>query len=226
MAWARLALVEPHDPPSIHTLPTWEPGLARETGAGSDMAGGERDLVERARSDPEAFAELYRLYVDRIYAFCYRRSHSREVAEDMTAATFESALGGIAKFSWRDGGVGAWLYRIASNKLADYYRHEGRSSSERGQRAIGSLAGGSSISQPTDEIGRDDDISMMLSALGSLNARYQRVITLRYLGGLDPEEAAAAMGCSKPTLAVTLHRAMGALRKQMELAGATPRGVR
>src|SRR5450631_1625902 len=37
----------------------------------------ERALVERARSDPSAFGALYRAYVDRIYAFAYRRRRRR-----------------------------------------------------------------------------------------------------------------------------------------------------
>jgi RNA polymerase sigma-70 factor (ECF subfamily) len=49
-----------------------------------------------------------------------------------------------------------------------------------------------------------------------LPERYQEVISLRHLAGLDPEEAAAAMGCTKAVLAVTLHRATKALRRAIE----------
>jgi RNA polymerase sigma-70 factor (ECF subfamily) len=52
--------------------------------------------------------------------------------------------------------------------------------------------------------------------LGQLNERYQRAISLRYLSGLTPEDAARAMGLSKATFAVVLHRAMGALRKAID----------
>ena len=52
----------------------------------------EQQLVARAqRGDSEAFASLYRSYVTRIHSFCYRRTQSRELAEDVTAATFERA---------------------------------------------------------------------------------------------------------------------------------------
>ncbi|HEY0520575.1 MAG TPA: hypothetical protein VGC84_13855, partial [Ilumatobacteraceae bacterium] len=55
----------------------------------------EEQLVERARSDRAAFAELYRLHVESVHAFAYRRSGSREVAEEATSATFEKALRSI-----------------------------------------------------------------------------------------------------------------------------------
>jgi RNA polymerase sigma-70 factor (ECF subfamily) len=59
----------------------------------------------------------------------------------------------------------------------------------------------------------------VLEALGQLNERYQRAITLRYLSGLSPEDAAHAMELSKATFAVVLHRAMGALRKAVDQLG-------
>jgi RNA polymerase sigma factor (sigma-70 family) len=55
----------------------------------------------------------------------------------------------------------------------------------------------------------------VLSALDTLNPRYQQAISLRYLSGLSHAEAALAMGCSKPVMAVTLHRALGALRRTL-----------
>ena len=46
--------------------------------------------------------------------------------------------------------------------------------------------------------------------------RYQEAISLRHLAGLEADEAAAAMGCTKAVLAVTLHRATKALRRAVE----------
>jgi RNA polymerase sigma factor (sigma-70 family) len=58
----------------------------------------------------------------------------------------------------------------------------------------------------------DGRVDEVVAAMSRLRPRYHEVITLRYLSGLGPEEAAEVMGCSKATLAVTLHRAMNALR--------------
>ena len=53
------------------------------------------------------------------------------------------------------------------------------------------------------------------AALDRLHPRYQEVIALRYLSEFSTEEAAAALGVSKPVLAVTLHRALKALEKEV-----------
>src|SRR5262245_13724716 len=171
----------------------------------------DEHLVERARSDPDAFAELYRRYVNRVHAFVYRRSRSSELADEITSATFERALRALPTFRWREGGFQAWIYRIAANELATHYRRAQRQQSERGQKAARQLHDDGITEQPLE----DDDTELVPQALGRLNERYQRAITLRYLAGLSPDDAAHAMGLSKATLAVVLHRAIGALRKSM-----------
>jgi RNA polymerase sigma-70 factor (ECF subfamily) len=153
----------------------------------------ERGLAEAARSSPDAFAVLYRRYVGRIHAFAYRRSGSREVAEEVTSATFERAWRAMPSFAWRGGGFSAWLFAIAARELA-----------------------GCETDDEDERLGAADDMALLREALSTLPERYQEVISLRYFAGLGPAEAAAAMGCTKAVLAVTLHRATKALRKAIE----------
>jgi RNA polymerase sigma-70 factor (ECF subfamily) len=187
-------------------------------GLGTPQAPGPLDelaLVERARTDGDAFAQLYRLYLPRIHAFAYRRSRSREVAEDVTAATFEQALRSLPCFEWKGGGFGPWLFRIAANELVDHYRTEQRTRGRRANRPLGRLE-----ALPTaagfDEVDEAAGAGRLLTCLSTLNPRYQKAISLRYLAGLSPAEAAEAMGITKPVLAVTLHRALAALRRALE----------
>src|SRR5579862_9633912 len=84
----------------------------------------ERGLVERARHDPAAFAELYERYVDAIYTFAYHRLRDTTHAEDVAAETFQRALEHIGRFEWRGVPFSAWLYRIASNVIAARYRRQ------------------------------------------------------------------------------------------------------
>lgn len=173
------------------------------------------ELVVKAQLDPSAFGALYRRYVSRIYTFAHRRTWTREAAEDVTAATFERAYRNLDRFDIEGAGFGPWLYRIAANELVDHYRREGRSRSHRGQRALRALADDETYDD-VEGIERDDEIEHMLHALDTLRPRYQQALTLRYLSGLSADDAADAMGCSKPVLAVTLHRALGALRREVE----------
>ncbi len=171
----------------------------------------DRALVARARHDPDAFATLYRRHVERIHAFAWRRSGSRELAEDVTAATFERAWQRLDTFEWRGGGFTPWLYRIAANELAGHYRK--RATSDRAHRNL------FLVEPPAGESPLDDEWPAVRLALDGLLPRYQEVITLRYLAGLSAEEAAEALNTSKPVVAVTLHRALRALRRAVEAGG-------
>jgi RNA polymerase sigma-70 factor, ECF subfamily len=178
----------------------------------------ERALVERSRSDASAFAELYDFYLPRIYGFIARRVGERAVAEDLTAMTFERALGAIRRGDFRNESFGGWLYRVASNAIVDHVR--------RGRRTV-SLGGNGR----SGEDGLDEDRGLLLGdeaataafaaaldrdvvrrALLRLPEAQRRLLVLKFFDGLEIDELCTAFGCSRPTFAVKLHRALGALR--------------
>lgn len=85
-------------------------------------------LVERARRDPQAFGELYERYLTRIYAYIFRRVGNQQDSEDLAAHTFYRAF--LKLDSYEDRGLPfvAWLYRIAHNLIANWYRDTKRAS--------------------------------------------------------------------------------------------------
>jgi RNA polymerase sigma-70 factor (ECF subfamily) len=181
----------------------------------ADAARDERALVERARADPAAFAELYRRYLPRVHAFAYRRTNDPEAAQDITSAAFERALRNLHAFRWQPGGFGPWLFRLVANELADHYRRAGRATSDRAAGAAHRFAA-QPPRDPADEVGDRDAVDELLAAMNRLNPRYQRALELRFLAGLTTDEAAAALGTSKATMAVVVHRATRALRRAMD----------
>jgi RNA polymerase sigma-70 factor (ECF subfamily) len=86
----------------------------------------ESQLIEAAQRDPRHFAELYDSHFDRIYAYAVMRTHDREAAQDITSQVFHEALANLAKFEWRGVPFAAWLYRIASNAIADHAKRNAR----------------------------------------------------------------------------------------------------
>jgi RNA polymerase sigma-70 factor (ECF subfamily) len=182
----------------------------------------ERALVERAPGDPAAFAELYDFYLPRIYGYLVRRVEERTVAEDLTATTFERALVAVRSGAFRNDAFGGWLYRVAGNALVDHVR--------RGRRylPLGIRASDADDADGTGSTGEDvDDRALaaftaaierdaLARALGELPQAHRRVVVLRYVDGLEGDELASALGCSKGTAAVRLHRALRALRAVME----------
>src|SRR5215469_13909389 len=86
----------------------------------------ERLAIEAAQRDPKRFAELYETNFERVYVFIVRRVQNRHEAEDLAAEVFQHALANLSKFEWRGVPFAVWLYRIASNVIADRLRQLSR----------------------------------------------------------------------------------------------------
>jgi len=96
-------------------------GMAEPRPAHAADAGGTS--LSRSLRDPDAFAEFYEQYVERVSVFFVRRVFDPEVAVDLTAETFAVALECRAQF--RGGSPEqeqGWLFGIAKNLLNTYWR--------------------------------------------------------------------------------------------------------
>ena len=72
--------------------------------------------------DAASFEEFYSRNVTMVLAYFARRARDAELAADLTSETFAAALAGRRRFDPEAGAAGAWLYGIASRKLADAQR--------------------------------------------------------------------------------------------------------
>jgi RNA polymerase sigma factor (sigma-70 family) len=113
----------------------------------------------------DGFAIFYRRHVDAMLRYHARSTGSAEAAADLTAETFAAAL--EAKQRFRAGGppARAWLFGIASKKLADYRRRG--YAEDRAQRRLGMER-----IEPTDEdlrrierLGGDVEVALLVDEL-------------------------------------------------------------
>ena len=65
---------------------------------------------------------LIERYYKEIYAYVFRQTGERELAMDLTQEIFILVLQKIDLYDEAKSGFRTWLYRIASNKVTDYYR--------------------------------------------------------------------------------------------------------
>lgn len=180
----------------------------------------EQQLVDLARRDRAAFAELYRRHVQAVHAFVRRRTSTPHDADDITAVTFEKALQHLHRYRHGTAGIIGWLYKIATNEIIDQARRRQRQQSARGQRALRLLHDGSvDAAVARNESAASD--AQLAAALDRLPDRYNLVLSLRYVAGLEPAEVAAALSITPGNCAVLTHRALAALRT--ELQKETPR---
>lgn len=169
----------------------------------------DESLVERARSDRDAFDLLYRRYVDPIYRYCNRRLNDDERAGDATAQVFARAWTGLARF--RGGGplsFRAWLYKIANRIVADDYRQKASEPLERHTTIPESNI--AFLPDPAAE--RNERRDALRSALAQLPEEQRRIVELR-LSGLNGVEIAAVLGRSHAAIKSSQFRAYNRLRE-------------
>ena len=164
----------------------------------------DRLLIVAAQADPARFVELYDRYVDRIYAFVSRRTRNRAAAEDITSQVFERALRTIGRFEWRGVPVSAWLFRIASNALADYWRDRVHETSELPPDAPGS--------SELEDIDRRLALYRHVDRLPELQ---RQVIQMRFTEDRSIHEVAVALRRSEGAVKQLQLRAIENLRKSM-----------
>jgi RNA polymerase sigma-70 factor (ECF subfamily) len=76
----------------------------------------------KRQQNKAAADELVTRYYSEIYAFVYKQTGEKELAMDLTQEIFIRMLQGIYSFDENKAQFRTWLYRIASNRITDYYR--------------------------------------------------------------------------------------------------------
>ncbi len=154
--------------------------------------------------------DLYRQYLPRILNYVRMRVEDEALAQDLTAEVFERAISRQQTLR-RPEAFGAWLFRIARNVVAGYYRR---------RRPVVSLDEAGDLVAPDpppwDVVQRKEELAGMRAALATLSEREQEIIRLRFAGGLGNQEVAKVLRLRPGHVAVLLYRALRKLRDQLE----------
>ncbi len=176
----------------------------------------ESQLIERAKTDPQAFGELYEQYVDRIYNYIYYRIGNHHDAEDLTARTFFRALDHMDRYVDRGVPFSAWLYRIAHNLVANWHR-------DRSRRKLISLDGLLHLSEPGSspehEVERREAQESLRAAIRRLPADRQQLLILKFGEHLSNAEIGQIMGKTEGAIKSLYHRTLIALRDDLRTRG-------
>ena len=67
---------------------------------------------------------LYDKHYKAIYLFIFHRIYDKEITADLTSQVFLKALINLKTFKYKNVPFKAWLMRIASNEVGQYYRNQ------------------------------------------------------------------------------------------------------
>lgn len=164
------------------------------------------ELWDRARQgSADAFGVLFERHASAIYSFCFRRVADWSVAEDLTSIVFLEAWRRREKAISPDM-VRAWLFGIATNVVRNQRRSQRRYRAALARVPREPLA--SSFADESDaRMSHQQEMAIILAAVGKLPRREQDVLALCVWSGLSYEEAAAALAVPVGTIRSRLSRA-------------------
>lgn len=165
--------------------------MSQSSGAGEQKPGMEKSMETES---------LWREFHDRMLSYIRRRVATDDDAEDLLQDVFLRFHAHIHDL--RDSqNVTAWVYRIASNVVADFYRARAKAAgalrelAESAPAAVAPAGNGEETrresSTPSAELAR-----CMEPLLKRLPEKYGEAIGMTDLGGLSQKEAARQLGLS------------------------------
>ncbi len=177
--------------------------------AGPSAAVDDDTAVRRAMTDRAAFTALYLRYRDPVFRYLLRRAASADEAADLTATTFERAIGRLPSYRGEGNGFAAWLFRIARNTAIDHSRRQPR------WRPLDLVRHDQPSPAPSPEhsvLAREagDRLGLQLHELTEIQ---RECLVLRYASDLTVREIAAVIGKSEAATQKQLNRGLARLKE-------------
>jgi RNA polymerase sigma-70 factor, ECF subfamily len=169
----------------------------------------ERDLVGRAQAgDVQAFEQLYRDNLGRVYALCFRLAGNPTLAEELTQDVFVRAWQKLGSFRG-ESAFFSWLYPLAVNVALSERRSRHRRTSR-----VFSTDDLTPFDRPEKPPGPESGFDLE-RALGTLPPGARAVFVLHDVEGYKHEEIASLTGVATGTSKAQLHRARKLLKERL-----------
>jgi RNA polymerase sigma factor (sigma-70 family) len=153
------------------------------------------------------FAAVAEDCLDEVYRYLLVLTADPALADDLTGATFEKALGSWRRYDPTRAEPVAWLCAIARSTALDHFRTE-----KRRKRREERYAADQPESTHTHLLGLSPELE---AAMTELTAADREVLALRVVLELDAEAAARVLGVSRSACSMRLARALTKLEERM-----------
>jgi len=175
----------------------------------------DQELIALAqKGEREAFEEIYHRYGEAIYRYLYAHVSHEQDAEDMTADVFLSLWRTLGQYRQNERvPFYVFLYRMARNRLVDYYRRQRTRAGDTDSPEVGEQ---NAAPRAAPLVIAGMEVGDLHRYLLKLPPDYRTVLVLRFLNDLSHEETAQVMGKSYAAVRVLQHRALAALRALMQ----------
>ena len=153
---------------------------------------------------------IYWEQMPHVYNFFRYRVGDRTLAEDLTATTFAKAWRSRDQYSQSLGAVSTWLFTIARNVAADYFRKQ------QDEYSIDDIQHLPDNQGLEESVQQQDDFARLSTLLATLTPREHEIVALKYGAELTNRAIAQVNGLSESNVGTILHRLIQKLRNQWD----------
>ncbi|MCG8329392.1 MAG: sigma-70 family RNA polymerase sigma factor [Chitinophagales bacterium] len=166
--------------------------------------------VQAAQQDSAMFQPLYERYFESIYLYIFRRIADEELAADICSQVFLKAMQRLYSYEYKGVPFSAWLYRIASNEVAQHFRKakKNRIVSIDDANVVDMFE---DIDEPVELPSQEE----LVVALDKLKEDDLQLIELRYFEGLPYKEIAEILDITENNAKVKTFRILNRLKKKL-----------
>ncbi|AXI00940.1 sigma-70 family RNA polymerase sigma factor [Sporosarcina sp. PTS2304] len=169
--------------------------------------------IKRTGNESAANALVSKYYKE-VYAYLYKQTLDNELSLDLTQEIFISVLKSIKRYDSKKAAFRTWLYKIASNRLVDYYRSKSYRYAQ--------------IEEPLEEVDIEDtydvtisleykeDYEKVTSIVNELEASSQQIMRLKLFGEYTFQEIAAIEDMPLSTVKTKYYTSLRRIRKTMK----------
>lgn len=169
----------------------------------------EWEIVRRAQGfDEDALKSLYESYYPKIYGYAFLQMGDVQAAEDLASDVMLKMIESIKSYQFKGLPFGAWVFRIARNRLIDLHRRRKR----RGEVDLSETLAGT-LASPLSMAERALERGQLQVAMKHLTDEQRQVIVLKFIQGFDNRSIGRIMGRSEGAIKSLQHRALHALRR-------------
>lgn len=182
----------------------------------------ENQLIRKVKKygDRQAANELVSRYYDEIYAFAYRQTTDVELAMDLTQEIFIAMLKGISSFDEKKALFRTWLYRIASNKITDYYRskyHRQQLCNIYREEIEEQMSGYDVEEDMLQEVYEEQMIMKVMSIIVKYGNEWVRIFQMKLFLDKTFEEIANELKLSENTVKTRYYTMLKKVRKEIQI---------
>lgn len=170
-------------------------------------------LIQK-KSDEHAANELVNHHYQSIYAFVYKQTLNKELSMDLTQEIFISMLQSIGSFDEQKASFATWLYRIAANRIVDYFRSK-HYSYDRARDSVDELE----ISEETDftlQLEYKEEVQRITQLINELDFQAQQVVRLKLFAEQTFSEISVTLDISESSIKTKYYATIRKIKKRME----------